>query len=41
MKQNWHDAARRVPRAGTFYRNVSCPAVSHVRGDEFESREGR
>ena len=40
-KRNWHNAAQRVPRVGTFYRNVSYTTASHVRGDEFENREGR
>jgi len=40
-KQNWHSAAQRVPRVGTFYHNVSYTTASHVRGDEFESREAR
>ena len=40
-KRNLHNAARHVPRVGTFYRNVSYTIVSHVRGDEPGSRGGR
>ena len=40
-KLNWHSAAQRVPGVGTFYRNVSYTTASHVRDDEFESREAR
>ena len=40
-KRNSRNAAQRVPRVGTFYRNVSCTTALHVRGDEFESRKRR
>ena len=40
-KRNWRNAAQHVPRVGTFYHNVSYTTASHVRGDEFENREGR
>lgn len=40
-KQNSRDAARRAPRVGTFYLNVSCTAASHVQGDGSGSREGK
>ena len=40
-KQNLRDAVRSAPRVGTFYRNVSCTAASHVRGDESENEEGK
>jgi len=41
MKRNSCNAARRVPTVGTCYHNVSCTAASHVRDDEFESKERR
>ena len=41
MKRNWRNAAQRVPGVGTFYHNVSYTTASHVRDDEFESKEER